>query len=91
MNTLLNLLRYLSVAVFVLLGACGGGGDGDNTSRATGTVQLAQTSIRWPLMRWLTSRCRISIRRKWRLNWEASAACGARDFESVIWMPPYPA
>ena len=45
MNTLLNLLRYLSVAVFVLLGACGGGGgDGDNTSRAAGTLQLAQTS-----------------------------------------------
>ena len=43
MNTLLNLLRYLSVAVFVLLGACGGG-DGDNASRAAGTLQLARTS-----------------------------------------------
>ena len=44
MNTLLNLLRYLSVAVVVLLGACGGGSDGDNTSRAAGTLQLARTS-----------------------------------------------
>jgi len=45
MNTILLRLRYPGLALFAMLGACGGGGSDGNSPGSAGTVQLAQTSF----------------------------------------------